>query len=88
MLFERTPPAFRWQGFPQRFARDSRVPEKHRQEAHRLLCLYPSQEEVVSAGTMQERICEDTLRMPSFSSTLEQGTRENPLSTLLRKRAG
>ncbi|WP_309485738.1 BPSL0761 family protein [Halomonas sp. DQ26W] len=52
--------------------RDLSLPEAIRQEAWRLLRHYPSQEEILMAGKLEESAGEGTLLLPVFSSAIDE----------------
>lgn len=69
--FERTRAVIQAHAFLIEITQDLSLPEAIRQEAWRLLRHYPSQEEMLLAGKLEERAGEGTLLSPLFSSATD-----------------
>lgn len=65
---ERTRAVIQARAFLVEIGQDLSLPEVIRQEAHRLLRHYPSREEILLAGKLEESADEGALFMPLFCS--------------------
>lgn len=70
--YERTRAVVQAHEFLVEISRDTSLPEPIRNEAHRLLRHYPSKNDVLLAGKIEEKHAENSIIEPIFSSSIER----------------
>lgn len=58
--------------FLQELSQDASLPEPVRRQARGLLRHYPSRQEMLLAGHVEEQLTEGTLFQPTFSSSIDE----------------
>lgn len=72
MPSERTRAVIHAREFLQEISQDVSLPEPVRRQARHLLRHYPSREEMLLAGRVQEKLTEGTIFEPTFSSSIDE----------------
>jgi len=72
MPSERTRAVIHAGDFLRTLSQDASLPESVRRQATGLLRHYPSREEMLLAGQVEERLTEGTLFQPTFSSSIDE----------------
>jgi len=72
MPSERTRAVIHAREFLQELSQDVSLPEPIRWQAKQLLRHYPSRQEMLLAGQVEEQLTEGTLFQPTFSSSIDE----------------
>lgn len=72
MPSERTRAVIHAREFLQEISQDDSLPESIRRQARGLLRHYPSRQEMLLAGQVEERLTEGTLFQPTFSYSVDE----------------
>ena len=72
MPSERTRAVIHAREFLQELSQDISLPEPIRWQAKQLLRHYPSRQEMLLAGQVEEQLTEGTLFQPTFSSSIDE----------------
>ena len=72
MPSERTRAVIHTGEFLQALSQDASLPESVRRQARGLLRHYPSREETLHAGQLEEQLTEGTLFQPTISSSIDE----------------
>ncbi|MBM3105871.1 hypothetical protein IIE18_12045 [Pseudomonas sp. V1] len=70
--YERSRAVVQTRDFLMEISQDTSLPEPIRNEAHRLLRHYPSKNNVLLAGKIEEKYAENSFIEPIFSSSIER----------------